>query len=316
MGSDVQVVVVGGPPSLPGVAWRLVEDLEARWSRFRPDSEVSRLNDQAGRPVRVSGETLRLLELAVEGARVTGGRYDPTVLGAVIRAGYDRSFELLSERTTGTDSDLGDGYDRILVDPATSTVTLPRGVGFDPGGIGKGLAADLVCEELGALGASGCCVNMGGDLRVEGLPPRGESWTVDVEHPQRRQPAAVLGLRGGAVATSTRARRVWGPSAAGRRLHHLIDPSTGRPSESGLLSATVVAARGWQAEVLAKGAFVAGLQEGLALLRETGTAGVLIDDGGAVHRSTGLHAFTGPLIISVPEPLGVGGPAAVVRGRP
>src|SRR5437867_2783311 len=100
MGSDVHVVVVGGPPSLWVEAWRRVEDLESKWSRFRADSEVSRMNDQAGRAVHVSGNTQRLVALALEGARVTRGRYDPTVLGALIRAGYDRSFEMLSDRTT------------------------------------------------------------------------------------------------------------------------------------------------------------------------------------------------------------------------
>lgn len=95
MGADVHLLVVGGPPSLLDEARELVEALEARWSRFRPDSEVSRLNQQAGRPVRVSPETLTLVRRALHGAAVTAGRYDPTVLGAVLRAGYDRSFELL-----------------------------------------------------------------------------------------------------------------------------------------------------------------------------------------------------------------------------
>ncbi len=300
MGSDVQVVVVGGPPSLPGLGWRFVEDLEARWSRFRPDSEVSRMNEMAGRPVHVSGQTLRLVELSVEGARVTGGWYDPTVLGAVLRAGYDRSFELLSERSTGANSPLSRGYEAILVDPIASTVTLPRGVGFDPGGIGKGLAADLLCEELLALGAEGCCVNVGGDLRVQGTPPRGDSWTIRVEHPGHPEPAAVVGLLDGAVATSTRARRTWGPAAD--RRHHLIDPSTGRPARTGVLSASVVAARAWQAEVLAKGLFLAGPRDGLDLLRATGTEGLLVDDAGAVHRSAGLVRFTGSPVISPPPP--------------
>jgi FAD:protein FMN transferase len=91
MGADVQVLVVGGPPSLLDEARELVEALEARWSRFRPTSEISRLNQLAGRPVRVSQETLTLVRRALDGASVTAGRYDPTVLGAVLLAGYDRS---------------------------------------------------------------------------------------------------------------------------------------------------------------------------------------------------------------------------------
>jgi hypothetical protein len=166
MGCDVHVLVVGGRPSLLQVARERIEELEQRWSRFLATSEISRLNALAGLPVRLSPITVGLVERALEGARVTGGRYDPTVLGDVLRAGYDRSFERLTGEAPRGTSPLGQGYDRIVVDLARSTVTLPLGVGLDPGGIGKGYAADLLVEELLPRGAAGACVNVGGDLRV------------------------------------------------------------------------------------------------------------------------------------------------------
>ena len=89
--------------------------------------------------------------------RVTGGRYDPTVLGAMLRAGYDRSFELLGDGDTGQESALRLGYEGVTVDRDASTVTLPAGVGFDPGGIGKGFAADLLVRDLLEAGAAGAC---------------------------------------------------------------------------------------------------------------------------------------------------------------
>ncbi len=319
MGCEVHVLIAGGRPELLETSRELLDDLERRWSRFRDDSEVSLLNRRAGRPVRVSRQTVRLVARALEGARVTGGRYDPTVLGAVVRAGYDRSFELLDgggaggpgwSHPAGSALDLDDaaaggvgsshpagsaldlGWERIVVDPVLSTVTLPRGVGFDPGGIGKGLAADLVVAELLAEGAAGACVNVGGDLRVEGEASGGGSWGVAVEHPLTGGTAAILGLRSGAVATSSRTRRTWG--RPGGRVHHLIDPATGRSAASGLASVTVVAAQAWQAEVLAKAAFVAGRREGLAILEASGTEGLLVDDAGAVHASAGLWRFSSP----------------------
>ena len=288
MGADVHLLVVGGPPSLLEEARELVEALETRWSRFRPDSEVSRLNLQAGRPVRVSPETLTLVRRALHGAAVTAGRYDPTVLGAVLRAGYDRSFELLPADPPPGRSPLRLGWRRIAVDQARSTVTLPPGVGFDPGGIGKGLAADLLVRRLLARGAAGACANLGGDLRVDGDAPGGGPWVVDVGHPLRREPAATIGLRRGAVATSSRVRRAWGPR--GDR-HHLIDPATGHPARTGLAAATVVAAEGWQAEVLAKTAFLAGIPEGLRLLAATGADGLLVGDRGSWHQSAGFERF-------------------------
>src|SRR6266536_1230255 len=97
MGSDVHVLVVGGRPRLLQVARERIEQLERRWSRFQPTSEISRLNALAGAPVHVSPATLGLVQRALDGASVTGGRYDPTVLGDVLRAGYDRSFALLGD---------------------------------------------------------------------------------------------------------------------------------------------------------------------------------------------------------------------------
>ena len=292
MGTDVHVIAVGGPVSLVELARDLIEDLEARWSRFRPTSEVSFLNLRAGRPVRLSPETITLLERAVEGARLTGGRFDPTVLGDVVRAGYDRSFELLPEGASAGRSELRSGWREIVIDPGSGTAMLPEGVGFDPGGVGKGLAADLVLERLLGEGAAGACVNVGGDLRVEGQPRRGDAWAIDVAHPLRPRAHTLLGFRSGAVATSTRTRRAWGPERD--RRHHLIDPATGRPARTGLASATVVASRGWQAEVFAKGAFVAGLSEGLVLLARAGVEGVLVGDDGSAYPSAGLDRFIQP----------------------
>jgi FAD:protein FMN transferase len=292
MGCDVHLLVVGGPQHLLAVARQRIEELERRWSRFQAGSEISRLNALAGLPVHLSPGTFGLVERALEGARVSGGHYDPTVLGDMLRAGYDRSLERLTVDAPHGSSPLGRGYDRIVVDRAGSAVTLPSGVGIDPGGIGKGYAADLLVDELLAQGAAGACVNVGGDLRVDGSAPGGGSWVVAIGHPLRLEPAATVTLDRGAVATTSRVRRVWGPPQD--RRHHLIDPATGQPARSGLAAATVLAARGWQAEVLAKAGFIAGIPGGLALLTAAGADGLLIDDHGHLHPSAGLHRFGGP----------------------
>jgi FAD:protein FMN transferase len=289
MGCDVHVVV-DGPRQLLQLARDRVEELERRWSRFQPGSEISRLNLLAGSPVQVSPVTLGLVRRALQGARATGGRYDPTVLGDVLRAGYDRSFEQLAGHDPHAGSSLGRGWAEIVVDPAGSAITLPAGVGLDPGGIGKGYAADLLVAELRAAGAAGVCVNLGGDLRVDGQPPGGGPWVVAIEHPLRPGPAATVTIARGAVATSSRMRRAWG--AAGNRRHHLIDPATGRPAASGLAAVTVLAAEGWQAEVLAKAAFLGGLGQGPALLAAVGADGLLVDDHGGLHPTSGFGRFT------------------------
>jgi thiamine biosynthesis lipoprotein len=311
MGSDVHLVV-HGPVELVEYGRELVDDLERRWSRFLPDSEVTRLNERAGRWTHVSRQTAELVERALDGWRATDGRFDPTVLGDVVRAGYDRSFERLADLPAdrpapATDLELGAGGIAVATGDELA-VYLPAGVGFDPGGVGKGLAADLVADRISAEGAAGVLVNIGGDLRALGYAPHGEDWVVDLDPTASGHPVATVSLDQGAVATSTTLRRRWRTEGAGR--HHLIDPATGRPAQRGVVAASVLAARGWQAEVLAKAALVAGVADGLELLVAAGTDGILVDELGGLHPTPGFARFgrvarsapgtAGPLALPVP----------------
>ena len=289
MGSDCHVIAAGCPPHLADQAKARIDDLERRWSRFREDSEVSGLNRSNGRPTRVSAETVGLVRRAVEAWRLSGGAFDPTVLGAVIRAGYTRSFDLLGTDPAPGTSLLGIGAADIHIDD--DTIRLPAGTGFDPGGIGKGLAADLVTGELMAAGAAGVCVNLGGDLRASGVGPDDGPWTVAVEHPWSESPIALLGLAEGAVATSTTLRRTWVSDGLPR--HHLIDPQTGRPSDTDVALSTVVAAEAWMAEVLAKAVLLRGAEHPFDILGGTGAQALVVDNSGFVQSSAGLGEYLG-----------------------
>jgi thiamine biosynthesis lipoprotein len=210
--------------------------------------------------VALSADSVRLVERALDAWRLTVGRFDPTVLGAVIRAGYDRSFDQLGPSGGDTASPLSVGAAGILVDG--DRVRLPPGVGFDPGGIGKGLAADIVAAELVHQGAERVLVDIGGDLRVAGRPPAG-GWSIALPD------GGCVRLDEGGVATSGASRRRW--LIAGSEHHHLIDPRTGRPAALPAdRTVTVLAAAAWQAEVLATAAIVAGPTRGEALVRRAG----------------------------------------------
>jgi thiamine biosynthesis lipoprotein len=289
MGSDAHVVVVGGRRSLAELAAVRLRDLDRRWSRFRPDSEVSGLNCAGGVRTTVSPETALLLTKAAMAWRLTGGLFDPTVLGAVVGAGYDRSFERLTDdgspafRAAWAASP---GASGIAVDGLTAA--LPAGVGFDPGGIGKGLAADLVVGELLGEGARGACVNVGGDLRAAGEAPGGGSWTIAVDHPGHRKPIARVGLLAGAVATSTTLLRRW--RAGGVERHHLIDPTTGAPSDTDIELATVVAGEAWMAEALAKAVLLRGRPYQFDALGGTTAEALVVATDGAIAATGGLSA--------------------------
>ncbi len=279
MGTEVSVVAEAGEAER---ARAEVAELFERWertlSRFREDSELSRLNALAGTQVVVSELLLGALTTALAAARATAGLYDPTLLRALERLGYDRSFEhvpALAPAATVASAP-GGGWRRIRLDQRERTVTLPAGVGVDLGGIGKGMAVDAAIERLRADGLRRAMVNAGGDLRVLGTPADLGSWPVAIDGPKG---SLTVPLARGALATSGIGRRRWRQGAAER--HHLLDPRSGQPAWTGLWSVTVAAATCARAEVAAKTAFILGQRAGADFLAGKRLAGLLATDSGA-----------------------------------
>jgi len=282
MGTTAHVLVVGDDHLVDNAFARL-DDLERRWSRFLPHSEISRMNAHSGEHIIVSADTLLLVEYAIDAWQRTDGLFDPTVLPMVRDAGYDRDFASVPEHAatlTPGDGRPSPGCAGIECDARLSAVTVPPGVELDPGGIGKGLAADIVTSELIESGARGALVNVGSDLRVYGEPPNGRTWDVAIEDPARDDAEILrIGLRGGAVATSSRVRRRWMTRAG--EMHHLIDPRTGRPSASPYATVSTVANEAWWAEIVAKAVLIGGTH---ARARGTWNAHIAtVDDAGVVE---------------------------------
>ena len=242
MGTDVELLLDIEPGE---AAERALDRAEAEFerfeqllSRFRADSELSRLN-RDGRLDDADPDLAHVVGLALAARERTGGRFDPTIHDALIAAGYDRTFaDVPADRAGPTPSPAPCGGS-VRVDGRT--IELGPGTHLDLGGIAKGYAVDRVAEVLGLAGP--CLVNAGGDLAV-----RGGTWPVGVTS------ELTLELSNGAIATSGRDRRRW--RSAGAEMHHLIDPSTGSPAEGDLVSVTVVADSATDAEVLAKAAFL------------------------------------------------------------
>mgnify|MGYP001828760817 FL=1 len=294
MGSSCRIVV-DGPAGLGRRARGIVQDLEARWSRFLPGSEVCGANAGAGRPTVVSLMTYRLVEHAIEACRLTEGVFDPLLLDPLEALGYDRDHLRLAEpdpndsrpgQPRGPESDGAvDGATRLphpALDPELGAVTVPAGVRFDPGGIGKGLAADIVARDLVDRGASWVMVGLGGDLRFAGASLAALGWIAVVEDP--RDPAAELGrlrVDGGAVATSSRLRRRWRHD--GRTHHHLLDPRSASPAVTPVVAATVRAPHGWLADVLAKCTVIAGPERAEPWLAAAGAGAIVTFDDGSTR---------------------------------
>lgn len=297
MGTNAHIIVTARPaaPSdaetLAERGRRRVRELEARWSRFLPSSEISRLNANGGGDLRVSADTRLLVRRAVEGWRVTEGRFDPTLLASLISIGYSTTLEDVQRDAPDAigSPTPAQGCGAIVVDDRRSTIRFPLGVSFDPGGIGKGLAADLVVEELLAAGANGACVEIGGDVRMAGDGPEGRGWVVRMEDPRPGNDAiAEVWLQEGAVASSSLLRRRW--VAAGCSFHHVLDPSTGLPVPAGVAGASVLASSGWLAEVLATAACVDGVGSAIAAV---GASGVVVPRHGRPRLVGDFARFAG-----------------------
>lgn len=290
MGGEAHLVVVAAEPaSLRDLAVRRIDQLERRWSRFIETSDICRLARAGGKPVRVSADTLHALRRAIAGWEATAGRFDPTVGQALVELGYDRTFADIAAAGGVTASPCAPGCSEVLLDEASGYVTAPAGVQIDLGGIGKGLAADLVATELTAAGADGVCVNLGGDLRVTGTPPESDAWVVVIEHPRDRHiEVARVALSEGAIATSNAEGRAWLRGATVAR--HIIDPASGC-SAGPTGSVTVVAGECWWAEVLATAGTVAGPAQLPSLVPALGGEYLHATSSGETHASPGFAAY-------------------------
>lgn len=301
MGCDVEIAVVGGTAHHLELAQRLVDDLEQRWSRFLPTSDISRINAAAGADVVVDRSTVVLVAAMVQGWVATGGDFDPTLLGHLVELGYSASWDDPSKVTTlpaGFTPEVGAGAARrapltdALLDPAACVVRVPAGTFLDPGGIGKGLAADLVVNALLGAGAAGALVGIGGDVRVSGAAPQPGGWRIGVVDVTSDREQAQIVLAEGGIATSGTSHRVW-DDPAGRRVHHLLDPATAAPVAPGprrVVEATVVAGTAAWAEVFTKTLLVRDPKPGLADLDERGLgARVRLTDGRTRHNRCWEH---------------------------
>ncbi len=201
-------------------------------SRFRADSELSRLNQEAGRPVVVSHLMLEAVEVALRAAQITGGLVDPTIGQALRMTGYDQDFAAMAATGPAIQVDLQPvpGWQCVQLDRAAATVQVPVGVALDLGATAKALCADRAVAAINAATAAGVLVSLGGDLAVAGPAPD-EGWIVRVTHDHAAPPEAggtAVSVRSGGLATSSTSVRRW--VRGGRPLHHLIDPATGAPA--------------------------------------------------------------------------------------
>jgi thiamine biosynthesis lipoprotein len=271
----------GRADRLVAAATDRLSHLERCWSRFLPDSDISRLNRARGRSVIVDQSTITLITAMAAGARATVGAFDPTLLVALVGLGYGPSWSpsVGGDAAVSHRDRLG-WIDVTHVDRDRSAVMLADGVQLDPGAIGKGLAADLVAEELLGRGAEAATVDVGGDVRVTARS------VIGVSGPDRR-PLDRIALASGGVATSGTSRR-W--IADGAWAHHILDPVSRRPlartAVDDPVQVTVAAASAADAEVHATAVLVDPSERRIRALDQLGVGVLVVDRSGVASENT------------------------------
>jgi thiamine biosynthesis lipoprotein ApbE len=264
----------------------VLEDVDTAYSRFREDSELSRLNANPGRVVRVSPLLATAIDAAQRAARLTDGAVDPTVGQAIRIAGYDDDFSRVATANRGPVNLRAwrvPGWKAIGFDRRSRVVLLPAGVELDLGSTGKALAADLAARAaLNAAGDGGVLVSLGGDIATAGTPPPG-GWRIHVAEDSRERPDAdgeVICLPAGGIATSSTTVRRWTRGTA--VWHHIIDPQTSLPTTGPFRTVTVAAASCLDANVASTAAIVRG-ETAIDWLMRRNLPARLVENDGTIH---------------------------------
>jgi thiamine biosynthesis lipoprotein len=290
MGTSVQVELWAGDRRAGELAADAVMDemhrIDRAMSPHKPASELCRINAEAARqPVPLSDEMFRLLARALEFSRLTDGAFD--ISYAAVGALYDYRERVRPSEDALQAAQGCVGWQHLQLDAKSRSIRFARqGMRIDLGGFAKGHAVDRAVTLLARRGVRHAYVSAGGDSRVLG-DRRGRPWSVAIRDPRRPgELVAVLPLEDVSVSTSGDYERYF--EVGGERMHHLIDPATGR-SPKGIHSVTILANDGLSSEALSKGVFVMGVERGLALVESlSGVDAVIVDAQGVLHASSGL----------------------------
>lgn len=287
-----------GPPAavLRPVVDAALAEIVAELSAWAPESALSLFNRApAGTAVALSSHLRAVLACALDVAAASGGAFDPTIGALTELWGFGPGPARLSP-PSGAEvaaARVGQGIDALQFDPELGLAVQPGGLKLDVSSIGKGYAVDLVSERLAAAGAPNALVEIGGELRGEGLKPDGQPWWVAIELPPGAAIAPMsVALHGLAVATSGDYRRVL--EHRGRRYAHTLDPRTGAPTTHGLASVTIFHASAMAADAHATAAMVMGPEAGADYIARQGLAALMVTRRGAgwcEHLSPALTAM-------------------------
>jgi thiamine biosynthesis lipoprotein len=278
-----------------------LDAIDRACSRFRADSQLSRVNSCAGRLVEVDPLLIEALRVALRAAEITDGDVDPTLGHALILAGYDRDWKSIAGADLPPENpqDVRSARPAVLaraltwqtveIDAERSLVRVPRGIQIDLGATAKAWVADRAAEAVHRDLGCGALVSLGGDIATAGPAPTG-GWRIHVTDDHRagaEAPGQTVSIISGGLATSSVTARRWARN--GVNMHHIIDPATGAPVRGMWRTASVAAANCTDANIAATAAFVRD-RSAVEWLAQLGLPARLVEHHGAVHEVGGWPA--------------------------
>lgn len=264
---------------------KLIE-LEQLWSVTDPDSDVYAINHSDGQPVSVSEETAELLSFALQMAEETNGALEPTIYPVLTAWGFTTEENRVPSDAEITELLKNVGYERIRQED--TTVQLESGMMLDLGAVGKGYAGDLGAQVLKDNGITSALLDLGGNIQAVGTKPDGSPWRLGLRDPFSDGTLGVLEISNQAVVTSGAYERYF-IGEDGKQYGHIIDPTTGHPAESSLVSATVIADEGRLCDALSTSLYVMGTEHAIEYWRQhQNFEMILITEDGEIYLTDGV----------------------------
>lgn len=267
-------------------AKKKIVELEQLWSVTDERSDIYAVNHAGGQPVMVTDDTAKILSFILDMANRTDGALEPTIYPVLRAWGFTTDEKRIPSGEEVTELLKKVGYDKVIQDG--NTVQLLDGMMIDLGAIGKGYAGDVITEMLKENGITSALLDIGGNIQAIGNKPDGSDWRLGIRDPFGEGNVGVLSVRDMAVVTSGSYERYF-VGEDGKQYGHIINPSTGYPAESGLVSVTVIAKEGKLCDALSTALFVMGLNQAIDYWRQNGGFDmILITENGEIHLTEGI----------------------------
>jgi thiamine biosynthesis lipoprotein len=260
-----------------------VKDFEIKFSRFLDSSELSKLNKSTENKIYASKEMVKLLSIAKSFYKKTNKIFDPTILNILEEIGYDKSFEFIKDHNLGKNSkkntDSSVSFDDLKINTKDNTITKPKEMKLDLGGMGKGYIVDNIVKKLYSSNYNNFWISIGGDIFLSGKDEKGNDWEIGIQNPLKHD-QDLLKIRctnkNTAIATSGITKRKWGDIK--NKFHHIIDPRTKASVKNDILSVTVISNNTTKADIFAKTVLILGKEKGIEFInKKVGSECVLID---------------------------------------